>query len=207
MSVAIYAQKNSDTTHLSGKVSRLSLFTGTGTPLRFLNVFEETRLNVPVLLTFEKNRVFDVLPDFVFVGGYVRYANFTTIDEDILGKETNRFNWSMFGVGTRWKVDIMEAINSHKRRMNKPEVGKWVNFYGGCQIGMDFLIVPENETVIISSSNSAETKRDFRFDLFLGVGIYANEKLSFQFELGRTSPATFTIGASYKLTSKNSASL
>lgn len=207
MSLGGYAQNISDTNTISKKRTRISLYTGTGTPLRFQNglynstpTHYESEIKIPVLFTYEENRVFPFLPDAVLVGGYARYVRFTSKEEDILGRKVyEKFDWSILGAGIRWKIDIMEAINARKRRLNKKTVGHWINFYTGNQIGLDFILAPEGKKIAISNSNSEETNRDFRFDIFVGFGMNVNERWSFQFELGRTSPAVFTFGGSYTI--------
>lgn len=180
---------------------KVSFFSGIGTPFRFS--IKESKLNLPLLMTYERNIPNNFLSNAFYAGGYARYAHFTNTEFAFPDA-----NWSMLGIGGRASFDIVQAANNHREKINRPKSQTWFRCYAGIQFGVDFIFHPDDRKIEIDNSSVESTNQDFRFDIFIGLGGQVSEKISLQIELGRTSPAVLTIGASYKLSKlKNSASL
>lgn len=177
MSGAIYAQDS--------KPNRLALSTGFGTPNRFSDY---ATVKLPIHLSYERAGAFNLLPEYIYVGGYVRYAKIDYEFTAIYGINIT-YNYNLIGFGGRATVDIARAIDVLSGSEVMP---KFLALYGGAQIGYDIITISDDDY----ESNSMESEG--RIEPFVGAGVNLGQTFGLHVEFGNTSAAIVTLGANLK---------
>jgi hypothetical protein len=177
--------------------SQFSMNTGFGGLKRYLSG-DETNWSTPVLLFLEKSGKLgnlDMVPNYVYYGGYFRWSKQEYTYRSIFtGEPIYTAESTILGFGVRGSISVLPAL---KDLAGKPMSGTGpIDLYAGFQAGYD--IVMHENLGVYNYYYGSNYSSGLRVAPFIGGRFYPTKWFGVHAELGTTANRWLTVGIIFR---------